>query len=54
MSKSPNITEPLDTLPGTSIRFIIAFPTVLFPDPDSPTKPNISPLFTSIFTPLAA
>ena len=31
-----------------TVKFIIAFPTVLFPDPDSPTNPNISPLFTSL------
>ncbi len=42
--------EPFETLPGSSIRFIIALPTVLFPDPDSPTNPRISPLLTSIFT----
>ena len=54
MLRSPKITEPLDTLPGSSIKFIIAFPTVLFPDPDSPTNPKISPLLTSIFTFLAA
>ena len=54
MFKSPKITEPLETLPGASIKLMIAFPTVLFPDPDSPTNPKISPLFTSIFTPLAA
>ena len=45
MLRSPKITEPLETLPGSSIKFIIAFPTVLFPEPDSPTKPKISPLF---------
>ena len=54
MLRSPKITEPLETLPGSSIKFIIAFPTVLFPDPDSPTNPKISPLLTSIFTFLAA
>ena len=48
------MTDPLETLPGASIKLIIAFPTVLFPEPDSPTSPKISPLFTSIFTPFAA
>ena len=38
----------------SSIKFIIAFPTVLFPEPDSPTSPKISPLLTSIFTFFAA
>ena len=33
---------------------MIALPTVLLPDPDSPTNPRISPLLTSIFTFLAA
>ena len=53
-SISPNIIEPLVILPGSSIKSIIALPTVLFPDPDSPTSPKISPLLTSIFTFLAA
>ena len=35
------MTDPLETLPGASIKLIIAFPTVLFPEPDSPTSPKI-------------
>ncbi len=37
-------------MPGSSIKLIIAFPTVLFPDPDSPTKPSISPFSTLLFS----
>ena len=50
----PKNIEPLETLPGSSIRFIIALPTVLFPEPDSPTSPKISPLLTSMVTFFAA
>ena len=43
MSIPSKTIEPFETLPGSSIRFMIALPTVLFPDPDSPTSPKISP-----------
>ena len=41
MSVPSSIIDPPDTFPGSSIRLIIALPTVLFPDPDSPTRPSI-------------
>src|SRR4051812_34720396 len=34
--------------------FTIARPTVLLPQPDSPTSPNVSPLFRSKLTPSTA
>ena len=49
MSVPSSIIDPPDTFPGSSIRFMMALPTVLLPDPDSPTNPKISPLLTSIF-----
>ena len=48
------IMAPFEIFPGSSIRFIIALPKVLFPDPDSPTRPSISPFLTSIFIFLTA
>ena len=38
------LIEPSVISPGGSIKLIIAFAIVDFPDPDSPTIPNISPL----------
>ena len=40
--------------PGGSIKLIIAFAIVDFPDPDSPTIPNISPLSKENYTFLLA
>ena len=36
--------DPLVISPGGSIKFMMAFAMVDFPEPDSPTMPNISPL----------
>ena len=39
--------DPSVISPGGSIKFIIAFAIVDFPEPDSPTIPSISPLTPS-------
>ena len=38
------LIDPFVISPGGSIKFMMAFAIVDFPEPDSPTIPNISPL----------